>query len=123
MQRKSHRSFTLIWKAHSLTGWHGRWQYRCSSAAGAARLTGVTLPQEQLLQIAVKLGADVPFFLYGGTAYAAGIGEALEQLPACALPYLVIAKGNEGVSTPAAYRAVDALVCPSIRRCRSFVRR
>lgn len=75
-------------------------------------LTGVTLPQEQLLQIAVKLGADVPFFLYGGTAYAAGIGEALEQLPACALPYLVIAKGNEGVSTPAAYRAVDALVCP-----------
>ena len=54
----------------------------------------------------------MPFFLYGGTAYAAGIGEALEQLPACALPYLVIAKGNEGVSTPAAYRAVDALVCP-----------
>lgn len=54
----SHRSG----KAHSLTGWHGRRQYRCSSsAAGAAELTGVTLPQEQLLQIAVKLGADVPF--------------------------------------------------------------
>ena len=47
-------------------------------------LTGVTLPQEQLLQIAVKLGADVPFFLYGvcrrnrrGVGAASGVCAAL----------------------------------------------
>ena len=37
-------------------------------------LTGNALPQEKLLEIAVSLGADVPFFLYGGTAYGAGQG-------------------------------------------------
>lgn len=72
-------------------------------------LTGNPLSMEQLCQIAVKLGADVPFFLYGGTAYAAGIGEELEQLPPFAGKHLVIAKGTAGVSTAEAYGEIDSL--------------
>ena len=66
------------------------------------------LSEEELISIGAKAGADVPFFILGGTCYAGGIGEKLVpcknnigRLP------LVIAKGEEGVSTAAGYRAVD----------------
>ena len=75
-------------------------------------LTGNALPQEKLLEIADSLGADVPFFLYGGTAYGAGIGEKLEPLPLFSTDCLVIAKGTAGVSTAQAYGAIDALQNP-----------
>lgn len=66
-----------------------------------------TLPE--LCTIAVTLGADVPFFLYGGTAYADGIGERLEPLPALKDLNVVAAKGRGGISTPEAYKRIDAL--------------
>jgi len=58
-----------------------------------------------------KLGADVPFFLTGGTAYVSGIGEKITPI-ADYSGYFVIAKGKEGVSTAEAYRKIDALVNP-----------
>ncbi|MDE7122044.1 MAG: 4-(cytidine 5'-diphospho)-2-C-methyl-D-erythritol kinase [Oscillospiraceae bacterium] len=65
---------------------------------------------EQLRELGVQLGADVPFFLMGGTAFAQGIGEKLTGLrPWNHLP-LVIVKGRQSISTPEAYRAIDALV-------------
>lgn len=59
-----------------------------------------------------KLGADVPFFLTGGTAYVEGIGEKITKIADYDQRILVIAKGSEGVSTGAAYGAVDALENP-----------
>lgn len=58
-----------------------------------------------------KLGADVPFFLTGGTAYVSGIGEKITPI-ADYKGYFVIAKGKQGVSTAEAYRKIDALVNP-----------
>ncbi len=76
-------------------------------------LTQQALSKETLFSIAVSLGADVPFFLLGGTAYAAGIGEVLEPLPPFSAAHLVIAKGTSGVSTAAAYQEIDALEQPA----------
>lgn len=59
-----------------------------------------------------KLGADVPFFLTGGTAYVSGIGEKIAPIRSYAGKILVIAKGTEGVSTAEAYRNIDSLVNP-----------
>lgn len=59
-----------------------------------------------------KLGADVPFFLTGGTAYVSGIGEKIAPIKSYAGKILVIAKGTEGVSTAEAYRNIDALTNP-----------
>ncbi len=56
-----------------------------------------------------KIGADVPFFLTGGTAYVEGIGEKITPIADFSGKILVIAKGKEGVSTVEAYNAVDAL--------------
>jgi len=44
-------------------------------------LAGVRIPMEQLTAMAAKLGSDVPFFLYGGTALGLGRGEELYPLP------------------------------------------
>lgn len=46
------------------------------------RYFGLGLPAGQLAEMAVRLGADVPFFLRGGTALGEGIGERLTPLPA-----------------------------------------
>lgn len=79
---------------------------------GLNQLFNTGYSNEQLRELGVQLGADVPFFLLGGTAFAEGIGEKLTRLkPWNALP-LVIVKGNESISTPEAYRAVDRLVNP-----------
>ncbi len=67
------------------------------------------LDDRALCAVGVKLGADVPFCILGGTHRTEGVGEVLTPLasmPACTL---VIACAGEGVSTPAAYGALDRL--------------
>ncbi len=48
---------------------------------GLSRLWGLGLSAEKLMPLAAKLGSDVPFFLYGGTAMAQGRGEIVRPLP------------------------------------------
>ncbi len=45
------------------------------------RLWGLNLPRATLIALGVELGADVPFFLFGETAFAEGIGERLTPYP------------------------------------------
>jgi 4-diphosphocytidyl-2-C-methyl-D-erythritol kinase len=45
------------------------------------RLWELRLTRRQLMRLALRLGADVPFFVFGRTAYATGIGEKLQALP------------------------------------------
>ncbi len=44
------------------------------------RLWGVDLSREALQDLALKLGADVPFFIFGHNAFAEGVGEALQAV-------------------------------------------
>ncbi len=76
------------------------------------RLTGSPFTSEKLASLGQKLGADVPFFFTGGTAYVSGIGEKIAQIMSYAGKVLIIAKGTEGVSTAEAYRNIDALMNP-----------
>ena len=80
--------------------------------AAANSLFDDILPQDELLGIAAKVGADVPFCLIGGTALAEGIGEKLTALPALTDCGMLIYHPNKGVSTPEAYRRFDALQDP-----------
>jgi 4-diphosphocytidyl-2-C-methyl-D-erythritol kinase len=48
------------------------------------------LKRDELLSLGAKLGADVPFFLYGRNAIAEGIGERLEALELRPAWYLVL---------------------------------
>lgn len=73
------------------------------------KLTGVDMPTKKLEEIGAGIGADVPFFFTGGTAYVSGIGEKIVPVADYSGRTLVIAKGIQGVSTAEAYGAVDAL--------------
>jgi 4-diphosphocytidyl-2-C-methyl-D-erythritol kinase len=67
-----------------------------------------TIPTETLMDMAAKLGSDVPFFLLGGTAVGIGRGTELFPLPDLpSLPALLVAPGIH-VSTAEAYMALDA---------------
>ncbi|MBA7673794.1 4-diphosphocytidyl-2-C-methyl-D-erythritol kinase [subsurface metagenome] len=48
---------------------------------GLNKLWGLDLPQSKLLELATRLGSDVAFFLYGGTAMVEGRGEVVTPLP------------------------------------------
>ncbi len=64
--------------------------------------------KEQLMELAVSLGADIPFCIMGGTALAEGIGEELTPLPAPPGAYILIAKPPVMVSTKEVYERLDS---------------
>ncbi|MDE6015958.1 MAG: 4-(cytidine 5'-diphospho)-2-C-methyl-D-erythritol kinase [Acetatifactor sp.] len=67
------------------------------------------LSEERLRELGVRIGADVPYCLMGGTALAEGIGEKLTRLPAAPQCVLVVAKPDLNVSTKDVYTALDAM--------------
>ncbi|MEM7203929.1 MAG: 4-(cytidine 5'-diphospho)-2-C-methyl-D-erythritol kinase [Planctomycetota bacterium] len=86
-----------------------------SSDAAAALLLlnalfGTPLSAHQLHELAACLGADVPFFLSGGTQVARGIGDLLEPVPDAATPrfHFVLIAPPFGTSTAAIYKNCKA---------------
>jgi 4-diphosphocytidyl-2-C-methyl-D-erythritol kinase len=75
---------------------------------GLSRLWNLDLEQEDLLDLAGKLGADVPFFFSGGTALAEGTGTRVTPVKDAAQKHLVIISPNATVSTTAAYESLQA---------------
>lgn len=54
------------------------------------RLWGVDLPRATLQNLALQLGADVPFFVFGQNAFAEGVGEALQAVDLPKRYFLVV---------------------------------
>ena len=71
-------------------------------------LAGTRLPMEQLTGLAGKLGSDVPFFLYGGTALGLGRGEELYPLPDLPTERVLLVAPAVHSSTADAYRDLSA---------------
>jgi len=63
--------------------------------------------RERLIQIGTRLGADVPFFLYGRTAWAFGIGEILEPFEIPSGIWLVLVNPGFEVATKWAYQSLN----------------
>ncbi|WP_036172288.1 4-(cytidine 5'-diphospho)-2-C-methyl-D-erythritol kinase [Massilia sp. 9096] len=64
------------------------------------------LTDAELMAIGLPLGADIPFFLFGETAFAEGVGEALQAIPGPDCWYVVIEPGV-AVPTAAIFTAPD----------------
>lgn len=83
------------------------------SADAAATMLGINelfslgRSKEELMELALPLGADIPFCIMGGTALAEGIGEKLTQLPAPPDAVLVVVKPPIMVSTGKVYQCLD----------------
>ena len=84
------------------------------SADGAAvllalcRLYRADLSDEKLSEIALKLGADVPFFIKGGTSRSQGIGEILTELKPFTSGYFLLVKQGDKPSTGEMYARLDS---------------
>jgi 4-diphosphocytidyl-2-C-methyl-D-erythritol kinase len=74
---------------------------------GLAALWRVDLPRDRQLAIAARLGADVPFFLEGGTALGLERGDLLFPLIDQPPAWVTLAIPSFGVSTKEAYRWFD----------------
>ena len=88
------------------------------SADAAAVLMGLNklyetdLSAEELEKIALPLGADVPFFIKGGTQRAEGIGEILIPLTPLEKGYFILAKADTKPSTGEMYKQLDSKTPP-----------
>ncbi len=70
-------------------------------------LTGAGFTEDELCSIGVKIGADVPFCIRGGTLLAQGIGDVLNKVKPLRKCYILIAKPDVGVNTAYAYSRFD----------------
>lgn len=86
---------------------------------GMNKLYGTSLSDKQLCDIGLKVGADVPFCIVGGTKLCRGIGEDISPAPPLEDCFIVIGKGSGGISTKEAYEKIDSL--PSSARLNSVL--
>lgn len=76
---------------------------------GLNELFELNMTSEEMCDMGVKLGADIPFCIIGGTALSEGIGEILTPIESPAPCHLLIAKPAIGVPTPYVYQKYDSL--------------
>lgn len=80
-----------------------------AAIASINKLWNLNLSTEQLLEVAAKLGADVPFALKGGLAVGLGAGEQLKVVKQPGEYHWALVTDELGLSTPAVYRKLDEL--------------
>jgi len=95
------------------------------SADAAAALLGLGrlwggVPITLLREVAAGLGADVPFFLSGGTALGLGRGEEIYPLVDLPPHWIVIVRPPFGVSTAEAYAWYDEDRTAGLRETREL---
>ena len=83
-----------------------------TTLSGVARLWGLPAEDARVHGAAKAVGADVAFFLLGGTALGVGRGDELIPLPDPTPAEVVLVQPHFGVSTPDAYRWCDELRAP-----------
>ncbi len=84
-----------------------------NAAAVMARLNellGLGFTDRELIDLGIRIGSDVPFFLFGSPAVATGKGETLQRVDGIADAWLVIVKPEGGISTREAYEKIDLVL-------------
>lgn len=74
---------------------------------GLNELWELGLSLDELAAIGAKIGSDVSFCVYGGTALAQGRGEIITELPTPPICWVILAKPSVGVSTAEIYRRLN----------------
>ena len=75
---------------------------------GLTKLWNLDIDVAEMIDLGGRIGADVPFFFFGGRALGTGIGTDLKVLPDYPKKHLLIVKPNAMVSTADAYKAMCA---------------
>ncbi|AJK89875.1 MULTISPECIES: 4-(cytidine 5'-diphospho)-2-C-methyl-D-erythritol kinase [Lysinibacillus] len=85
---------------------------------GLNELWNLGLSIDELAELGAKIGSDVSFCVYGGTALATGRGEIIKEIPAPPNCWVVLAKPKIGVSTAEVYGGlkVEGLEHPNTKQ-------
>jgi 4-diphosphocytidyl-2-C-methyl-D-erythritol kinase len=78
-----------------------------STLMGLNRILELDFPEERLMEIGARIGADVPFFILGKPALATGIGEKLQPMEIRPPIWLVLVNPGWEVSTRWAYEGLN----------------
>lgn len=98
-------SITIVKEIPAGAGLGGGSSDAAAVLVALARRFAVPDPEDTLVELAAELGADVPFFLEGGTQRATGIGDRLEAAPPPAERWGILVWPGVAVSTAWAYGA------------------
>ncbi len=79
-------------------------------------LLDTDMTTDELAEIGEKIGADVPFCVYGGTMTGTGTGTILSPLPDMPQCHIVVVKPDISISTAEAYRRSDEYGYESIHQ-------
>ncbi len=71
------------------------------------QLFKVNVTKDELAPIALSIGADVPYCLYGKTALVEGIGEKITPLPSFGNWEMILIKPDLSISTAWAFKQLD----------------
>ena len=96
-------TITLEKKIPVAAGLAGGSSDAAATLKGLNELWKLNLTPDQLAEHGAKIGSDVSFCVYGGTALATGRGEKIEELPAPPNCWIILAKPSIGVSTADVY--------------------
>lgn len=80
-----------------------------AALVGADALFDLQTPRAELLELAGRLGSDVPFCVVGGTAMGAGRGEVVTPVMTRGEYWWLVVPDAAGLSTPAIYGEFDRL--------------
>ena len=82
----------------------------CAAALlGLNRMWRLNLPESKLMEIGLRLGADVPYLLRGGFARVRGIGDESTPLDGARSVPLVLVRPGGGLSTPHVFAEYDRM--------------
>jgi len=84
------------------------------------RLWGVGLDDDALAELGLKLGADVPLFVRGHTAWAEGVGEQLTPIEPVQACYLIV-KPQAAVATAEIFQAAELTRNSLVTTIRAFL--
>ncbi|MFA5322460.1 MAG: 4-(cytidine 5'-diphospho)-2-C-methyl-D-erythritol kinase [Smithella sp.] len=98
---------TLVKKIPMTAGLGGGSSDAATTLIALNEICSFKLKKSELIKIGSKIGADVPFFIFGNTALASGIGDKLKHLRNLPQLNLVLIKPDFGLSTKMVYENLN----------------
>lgn len=102
-----------------------------ATLAGLNLLYNLKLSKKDLVEIGIKVGADVPFFFYGGTCEVEGIGEKVTSVKQKLPKFFLIFRPHKRLETKKMYEFYDKTgknfleiarkICPKIKKLEKYL--
>lgn len=90
----------------------------------------LNLGRKKLIEIGLKVGADIPFFFYGGTCQVEGIGEKITLIKKKLPKFFVLFRPHKRIETKKMYEFYDKTgrdflilakeICPEIKKIEKY---